>query len=103
MIAQSVAPDDEVNFEDEDRHSPYDPSWLDRFSAWVNRLPGPPWLSYLGIWLILFLFQSLVMWLEEAYPVGTFVLAHGVLAGEIAFFLALPSYLDRVAAGALTR
>lgn len=28
---------------------PYPPSWLDRLTAWVDRLPGPYWAYYFGL------------------------------------------------------
>ena len=50
----------------------YAPSWVDRFTGWVDRLPGPAGAYYLGIGLGLFLPPSIVLWLENVLPLGTF-------------------------------
>ena len=34
-----------------DASLPYPPSWVDRLMAWIDRLPGPPWLFYLAAFL----------------------------------------------------
>jgi hypothetical protein len=73
---------------------PYAPSWVDRFNAWIDRLPGSSWAYYLGIGLVLFSILSVVHWVEGARPVGTFLAAHGFLAGMIVLFPALLHYLD---------
>lgn len=39
---------------------PYPPSWIDRFTGWVARLPGPDWLFYLGLWLVLFILHTAI-------------------------------------------
>jgi hypothetical protein len=44
-----VAPDDKANSKSETKPRPYAPSWIDRLTAWVERLPGPSWLYYLGL------------------------------------------------------
>ena len=31
---------------------PYAPSWLNRFTDWVERLPVPAWVFYLGAWVV---------------------------------------------------
>ena len=53
------------------------------------------------MWLILFSLRTIVLW-GEGYPVGTFTLAHGFIAGMMPFFLALFRYLDNRADAALT-
>jgi hypothetical protein len=78
----------------------YRPSWIDRFSAWVDRLPGQRGWYYFGIGLILFLIQTVVAWIEGALPVGTFLLVHGLHAGATAYVLALVPFLDRRASRA---
>jgi len=98
----TVARDDQVNSRSESQSPAYAPSWIDRFTAWVARLPGSSGSTYLGIGLVLFLVQTAVLWGEGAYPVGTFVPAHGFIAGMMPFFLALLHYLDEKAGAALT-
>ena len=80
---------------------PYAPSWLDRFNAWLARLPGPSWACYLGIWLALVLLQIAALWGEGAYPVGTLLPNHTAIAGLIPFLLALALFLDNKAGTAL--
>jgi hypothetical protein len=80
---------------------PYAPSWLDRFNAWLVRLPGPSWAYYLGIWLVLVLLQNVTLWGEGAYPAGTFLPNHTAIAALIPFLLALSHFLDSRAGAAL--
>jgi hypothetical protein len=96
----NAATDDQVKAEGESQ--PYAPSWLDRFNAWLARLPGPSWAYYLGIWLILVLLQIAALWGEGAYAVGTLLPNHTAIAGLIPFLLALALYLDKKASSALT-
>lgn len=88
----NAAIDDQVQAERKFR--PYAPSWLDRFNAWLARLPGPSWAYYLGIWLVLVLIQIAALWGEGAYPAGTFLANHTAIAGLIPFLLALCRFLD---------
>ena len=94
-----AALDDPIEAESKARR--YAPSWLDRFNAWVTRLPGPTWLFYLGIWLLLVLLQIAVLWGEGAYPAGTFLTNHTAIAGLIPLLLALSRVLDNKAGTAL--
>lgn len=54
------------------------------------------------MWLILFSLRTIVLWGEGIYPIGTFILAHGFIAGMMPFFLVLSHYLDNRADAALT-
>ena len=96
-----VAPDDKANSMSESKPRPYAPSWADRLTAWVGRLPGSSWLYYLGIGLVLLLVQAIVLWIEGAFPIGTFLPIQGFLAGVMAFWLVLLHYLDERADAAL--
>jgi hypothetical protein len=80
----------------------YAPSWVDLFTAWVDRQPGPSWLAYLGVGLILLLVQAAVTWAEGAYPIGTLSPIVLFYAGAMPFFLALLHGLDNIAVQALT-
>jgi hypothetical protein len=91
--------DDQAQAKGESR--PYAPSWLDRFNTWLTRLPGPTWVYYVGIWLILVLLQIAALWGEGAYPAGTFLLNHTAIAGLIPLLLALALFLDNRAGAAL--
>jgi hypothetical protein len=80
---------------------PYPPSWVDRFTTWLEWLPFPRPLCYLGLWLALLLPYSAVIWWESASAFGTFNWLHLLLAGTGVYGLALIHYLDRRAAAAL--
>ncbi len=80
----------------------YAPSWVDRLTAWVDRLPGPNWSYYLGLGLFLILVQVIVLWAEGASPISKHMTVYGFLALVISFFLALFHYLDQRAGAALT-
>lgn len=80
----------------------YGPSWVDRFGDWVDQLPGPSWLYYLALGLVLLLVQTTVLWIEGAYPIGTFLPIHLGSAAGIAYLLALIPWLDDTAAIALS-
>jgi hypothetical protein len=96
------ASDRKANSESGGKPQPYAPSWVDRFTAWVGRLPGSSWPYYLGLGLALLLVQVVVLWLEGTFPIDTFLPIQGFLAGVIAFWLALLHYLDERAGAALT-
>jgi hypothetical protein len=87
---------------DKKQLQPYTPSWIDRLTAWVNRLPGPSWLYYVGVWASLFLLQTAILWGEGAYPIGTIPPSYGFMAGMISLFLGLFQYLDDGAGAALS-
>jgi len=80
---------------------PYPPSWFDRFTAWVDRLPGPAWAFYLILGIAVGLAQSALQWREGAYPAGTFNPVHLWTAGNFAYLLGLAHYLDKSAGSAL--
>jgi hypothetical protein len=73
---------------------PYPPSWVDRLTDWVERLPGPAWLYYLGLALVLLLIRTIIAWSDGSLPVGTFFPAHlyNVSAGALILFVL--QYLD---------
>ena len=80
---------------------PYPPSWFDRFTAWVDRLPGPAWAFYLILGIGVSIAGSTIEWIEGAYPAGTFNALHVWTLGNFAYLLALMHYLDKSAASAI--
>jgi hypothetical protein len=81
---------------------PYAPSWLDRITEGVRRLPIPFAVVYLVVGLILSLGRSIVGWVDGAYPVGTFFPVH-ILDGLIPlYFLFVIHLLDDMARRALS-
>ncbi len=80
---------------------PYPPSWFDRFSDWVDRLPGPPWVFYL---LSAALVTALLLVAAAStgdYRPGPFLSLHVWLATQLVYMLGLMHYLDRSAGSAL--
>ena len=84
-----VAGGDRGNLKGERDAQQYRPSWVDRLTAWVARLPGPSWGYYAGLGLALLLAQALVLWIEGPFPIGTFFPVQVFMAGLIGYFLAL--------------
>lgn len=82
---------------------PYAPSWVDRLTAFVDRLPGPYWLWYLGVAAILFVVETIVQWFAGHIPFGVIFPFHVVAMGAPMYALALIHYLDRKAATAFDR
>ena len=80
---------------------PYAPSWIDSFTDRVSRLPGPSWSYYLGIGVVVFLAETIILWGEGVYPIGTVLPIHVFEAVIVAFLPALLHYLDRRASAAL--
>ena len=87
---------------------PYPPSWVDRLTAGVDRLPLPAWLVYLAAGLALALLYlalllSSAQWATGRLPLGT-ALIYSLLNGLTApYLLGFIHYLDHSAAGALAR
>jgi hypothetical protein len=76
---------------------PYPPSWIDRFTNWVQRLPGPAWLFYAGVGIVLSLLRTIVGWNDGSYPVGTFFRIHILDCLNPAYLLLVLHYLDDMA------
>ena len=80
---------------------PYPPSWFDRFTAWVDRLPGPAWAFYSIVGIGVSIAGSAVQWMEGAYLLGRFNALHIWTLGNFSYALALMHYLDRSAESAI--
>lgn len=80
---------------------PYSPSWIDRLTAWVDRLPGPYWAYYFGFGLLLFALQTGIKWWDQTDPVGTFQLRYLDYTLWGMYVLAAVHYLDWYARQAL--
>lgn len=103
MAKIAVAEHEQAAGEREDRSTeqPYPPSWVDRFTDWVQWLPGPAWLFYLGVALVLVLIRTIVAWSDGSYPVGTFFPVHILTASSTVYMLFVLHYLDDRAGAAL--
>lgn len=79
----------------------YSPSWLDRLTDAIARLPGPYWLWYLALGVVLALVRTVIGWIDGSYPVGTLFRVH-VLDGLIpVYFLFVIHVLDEMARRAM--
>jgi hypothetical protein len=77
------------------------PGWINQFSQWVDRFPGPGWGYYVGLGLLLLILQSMFVWFEGGIPVGNFIPAQIFLSAAIAFLLGIIPYFDKRAKFAL--
>ena len=82
---------------------PYTPSWVDRLSDWVQKLPVPGWLFYATLGLALYLLGAVVKWNDGTLPPGTIFPLHLVFAGVTAYMLAMIPFLNDVAGKALQK
>src|SRR3970040_856199 len=71
---------------------PSPPSWFDRLTDWVGRLPGPFWAFYLGLALVIYLLETVVQWQSGTTPFGSFLPTHTAMALS-AIALGLGHYL----------
>jgi hypothetical protein len=79
----------------------YAPSWVDRLTDGVRRLPGPSLFYYLGAWLVLLALELGIKWADGTYAQGTVFPFHVVLTLNAVYVVALIHYLDDMAARAL--
>jgi nitroreductase len=84
-----------------DNSPPYSPSWVDRLTAWLSRLPGPSWSYCLGLGLVLLALFFTVLWIEGICPMGTVLPSHVFIAAMVPCFLGLFHCLDDRATEAL--
>lgn len=81
---------------------PYKPSWIDRFTDWVEKLPVRGWVCYVGFGLGLILVQGLFLWLDGGLNVAEELLPVIIFNGLLTpFVLALIHHLDLQAVTAL--
>ncbi len=87
---------------------PYPPSWIDRLTEWVGRLPLPAWVVYLGVGLVLTLIYIATLLPSAIWSSGTLSVTTGVLYSFLngmtcAYIPGLIHYLDDAAGAALDR
>jgi len=80
---------------------PFPPSWLNRLQASIQRLPVPPWASYLLGVLAVSLLIHAPFWLDGSLPPGSIEVAQVIAALFLVYFAALIHYLNTTARGAL--
>ena len=80
----------------------YSPSWIDRFTNWVGKLPIRQWVFYVGLGLGLILIQVLFLWLDGGLARADVLLPVIIFNGLfIPYLLALMHLLDHQAVTAL--
>ena len=83
------------------KERPYKPSWIDRFTNWVEKLPIREWVFYVGLGFVLILCQMLFLWLDgglQAEALLPVIIFNGLATP---FLLALIHLLDNQAVTAL--
>lgn len=80
---------------------PYPPSWVDRLTGWVDRLPGPAWLYYGAGALLTYLAYLAAKWWDGSLPGGTLPRFPAVIVGSMFYYVALIDHLDKVAKRAM--
>jgi hypothetical protein len=80
---------------------PYTPSFVDRITDRVRRLPVPSWLFYVGLFVALLLLDAAIKWIDGSYPVGTVTWQMILSAGTFPYALGAMHYLDNSAEEAL--
>lgn len=81
---------------------PYSPSWADRLTGWIDRLPGPAWLYYVGVSVALILIRAAAAWSDGSYAFGDFFPRHVLDAASVLYPLFVLHYLDNLAGTALS-
>ena len=82
---------------------PYPPSWIDRLTDWVDRLPIPWWLFYVLMALLFSGAVALILWQTGIYAAYGFHPMQVWLPTLPAYFLGLLHGLDRTAVSAMHR
>lgn len=82
---------------------PYPPSFVDRFTDWVDRLPIPWWFFYVLLAFVLSGVVGLALWQTGVYAAVGFHPMQVWLPSLAAYLLGLLHGLDRVAASAMQR
>lgn len=79
---------------------PYAPSWLHSLVASVERLPGPPWVTYAIVWVVATLLWHAQVWSTGSVAVGAFDPASAFWGYLAPALLWSATYFERVAAAA---
>jgi len=76
-------------------------SWIDRLVSRIESLPGPTWLIYLLMILILSIANNAFLWLAGTLPIGTFDFYRTSFVVDLIYPLGLFHYLSITAKNAL--
>ncbi len=80
---------------------PYPPSWADRLTAWVDRLPGPAWVVYASAMLVGALLLHGLMWRDGLLPMWSLGATPALRSVLGVYGIAMVHLLDRTAARSL--
>jgi hypothetical protein len=80
-----------------DRYPPYPASVVDRFLAWVDRLPVPAWFFYLVLLAVLIIIFNGLAWIDGSLRFPTLEVYRSSVPVYPVASLALVHYLNRVA------
>lgn len=81
---------------------PYAPSWIDRFVAWLEGLPGPAFVAYAVLMAMSIIVSNSQNWLSGLAPVGELTVFQTFWGVFTVLFVWTWSHLNRVAGQALT-
>ncbi len=80
---------------------PFPPSWLDRFVAWVERLPVPSLLFYVAMWIAMASLAHIVNWAAGTVPWWSLDSRILLVASWAPYCMAFLGYLEDTASDAL--
>jgi hypothetical protein len=80
---------------------PFPPSWIDRLTAWIDRLPLPTWLFYVLSTLSVALLGNALFWIDGSLPFGSADPLTTIFTIVVFYWLELYHYLSRVGSRAL--
>jgi len=75
----------------------YSPSWVDHFTGWITRFPGPSWIYYLVLMAALFLVQLFALALDGILVNPGPNAAHIFMSAAIPYMLAVINYFNHLA------
>ena len=80
---------------------PFKSSWIDYLVNRIENLPGPPWVFYLGLFLVTGLLNNVALWVEGALKPGEFDTLFSFAAIYNIYGIGAYHHLTRVAANSL--
>jgi hypothetical protein len=90
-----------INTNDEQAIKEYPPSWFDKFSTWVGKLPGPSWVYYLGFGIFLLVVGAIIQLVDTSQQSVEFPPTSLISIFQIVYVLTLLDFLDKRAASSL--
>jgi hypothetical protein len=88
---------------EKNKSGPYRPSWVDRFSSWIEGFPGNRSYYYIILGLVLLAVQTGFYWYEVPVSTVNFIPGHLFLSAVIPFILAIIPAFDKWALSALQK